>query len=143
MSGKPFRLFYARVMPILTIILLMIVPGLIQRDLLINQVFDFMARLWFCSTLCLGYWELSDIDNLENISPFSLKTNIVSIDQGGILDIISMVFVLVMSIILTRLLIWAFLPIFTDFEWGLAFVNGLIVSLPFFARIIKFRIQVK
>jgi hypothetical protein len=128
-------------MPIITIILLIIVSQFITRQWLFGSaVFDFIARIWLSLCLCMSYIVLANLDKyrlwfygrrIENLnSENGVMTTIWNISMGIMLGFF--------ALLITRWAVQVFLPIFIHFGWPIAFLNGIILSVPIIARHQKF-----
>jgi len=136
MSSRVIRVFYGLVLPAFAIALLLIVSQIMKRPWFLGSFgLDLFARIWLAFSFCLLYLRLSDLDRyifrvyriqINHSNDDELPWNWRNVFWGVLLGVVSVPF--------TWWIIRFFLPGFSGMGGLLAFLHGLLLSIPMIIR---------
>jgi len=136
MSSRVIRVLYGLVLPAFAIALLLIVSQIMKRPLFLDSFgLDLFARIWIAFSFCLLYLRLSDLDRymfrvyriqINHSNDDELSLNWRNVFWGVLLGVVSVPF--------TWWIIRFFLPGFSGMGGLLAFLHGLLLSIPMIIR---------
>jgi hypothetical protein len=135
-ASRTISIIYGRVLPAFAVLFLLIVSQFIKRPWFLGSFgLDLFARIWVTFSFCVLYIRLSDLDQymfkmyrieMEDLNNDALPLNWRNVFWGVLGG--------VMSIPLTWWVIQFFLPSFSSISGPLAFLHGLLISIPIIIR---------
>jgi hypothetical protein len=138
--SNPIRIFYTRAMPGIAILLILVLPQFIVRPQYQGSgIVDFIGRAFLCLWLCRGY--ISMPNTQAKYSPFIIF-DWSEADMTKTKRVFLIVLVVIYCIAIGFITYWAvgsILPIYSQFLFFIAFINGLIFLVPLLSQYEIFR----
>ena len=136
LSSRVIRVLYGFVLPAFAIVLLLAISQIMKRSWLLGSFgLDLFARIWVAFSFCFLYLRLSDLDKYmfrvyrvetDHSNDDALPLNWRNVFWGILLGVLSIPF--------TWWVIKFFLPSFSAIGGLLAFLHGLLLSIPMVIR---------